>query len=98
MVVGRTHVSGKTYIIEHLDPELEAWSALEYKQIALEAEQTENKFLLTSVPEELVLPTILQNAQGFRIEHSSVEELYADSKNRICLLDPAAEVGRDGPK
>lgn len=81
----------KTYIVEHLDTELEQWSALEYSAIARESQSSGSKFLLTSVPESLVLPTALQNVQGLRVEHKSVEELYATSKDRVCLLDPAAK-------
>ena len=81
----------KTYIVEHLDPELEAWSALEYKAIAEESRASGCRFMLTSVPEELNLPSNLNDVPGLRIEHSSVEELFANIKNRVCLLDPAAK-------
>lgn len=83
--------SSKTYIVEHLDPELESWSALEYRAIAAETTSAGSKFLLSSVPTTLVLPSILQGANGLNVEHRGVEELYAHCKERVCLLDPSAE-------
>lgn len=83
---------GKTYIVEHLDPELEEWSALEYRSIAKESRAANSSFLLTSVPRELKLPSLLQGAPGLQVEHKDVEELYGNSKGRVCLLDPAAKV------
>ena len=80
----------KTYIVEHLDPELEEWSALEYRSIAKESKAANADFFLTSVPEELQLPSILQGAPGLQIEHRNVEDIYAHKKQRICLLDPKA--------
>lgn len=81
----------KTYIVEHLDPELGEWSALEYKCIALESEAAGASFYLTSVPTELQLPANLQSVSALNVEHRGVEELYADRKNRVCLLDPSAK-------
>ncbi|KAJ9642329.1 hypothetical protein H2201_008611 [Coniosporium apollinis] len=81
----------KTYIVEHLDPELEQWSALEYKAIAQESHDAGAQFFLSSVPESLKLPETLKDAQGLRVEHRSVETLYADKKGAVCLLDPAAK-------
>ena len=81
----------KTYIVEHLDPELEQWSALEYRAIAKESHAAGADFLLSSVPTQLQLPSLLRGAQGLRVEHSGVEELYAHKKDRVCLLDPAAK-------
>ena len=81
-----------TYIVEHLDPELEAWSALEYKSIATESRKSGARFLLTSVPTGFKLPPQLENVQGLEVKHESVEELYKDdSKCKVCLLDPKAE-------
>ena len=82
----------KTYIIEHLDPELGPWSTLEYLAIAQESREAGATFCLSSVPESLDLPEELQSAQGFQIEHRSVEDIYAGEKGRVCLLDPAAAV------
>ncbi|KAK5019424.1 hypothetical protein LTR16_000603 [Cryomyces antarcticus] len=80
----------KTYIVEHLDPELEEWSSLEYAAIARESYAAGAKFCLSSVPKELRLSRALQEAKGLHVEHESVEALYADMKQTVCLLDPAA--------
>ena len=84
--------SGKPYmyVVEHLDPELGPWSALEYQAIAAESREDAAVFCLSSVPEDLVLPHALQAIPGLIIEHRSVETVYATSKERVCLLDPAA--------
>jgi ribosome biogenesis SPOUT family RNA methylase Rps3 len=82
--------SGKTFVVEHLDPELEAWSSLEYASIAAESHASGAQFLLSSVPTTLKLPTNLQGAQGLNVETRGIEEIYADKKDRVCLLDPAA--------
>lgn len=79
----------KTYIVEHLDDELGAWSALEYVTIARET----GALCLSSLPPTLVLPAALAAVPGFCGEQRSVEELYgsdAAQKARVCLLDPAA--------
>lgn len=81
----------RTFIVEHLDPELEEWSSLEYASIATESQSANCKFFLTSVPKELVLPSRLQNLPGLNVEHRSVEEIYKEKKARVCLLDPAAK-------
>ena len=80
----------KTFIVEHLDPELEQWSALEYKCIARETAASGSQFFLTSVPTSLQLPESLKNVSELNVEHRGIEEIYADKKDRVCLLDPAA--------
>jgi ribosome biogenesis SPOUT family RNA methylase Rps3 len=85
-------MTGKTYIVEHLDPELGPWSTLEYHAIATETAQAGSKFCLSSVPKSLELPQKLMNTPSLSIEHRSVEEIYRDQKDRICLLDPAAKL------
>jgi ribosome biogenesis SPOUT family RNA methylase Rps3 len=80
----------KTFVVEHLDPELEEWSSLEYFTIASESQNAGARFLLSSVPRSLKLPANLEQAQGLEVETSSVEEIFADQKDRVCLLDPAA--------
>jgi ribosome biogenesis SPOUT family RNA methylase Rps3 len=82
--------SGKTFVVEHLDPELEAWSSLEYSTIAKESHASGAQFLLSSVPTSLKLPENLKHAQGLNVETRGIEEIYADRKDRVCLLDPAA--------
>jgi ribosome biogenesis SPOUT family RNA methylase Rps3 len=81
---------GKTYIVEHLDPELGPWSELEYIAVAKETQETNGSFLLSSLPAEFKVPAGLSDIPAFRPEHRGVEELYADNKARVCLLDPAA--------
>ena len=81
----------KTYVVEHLDPELGPWSALEYRTIAEESALDGATFCLSSVPRDLTLPSDLCTLQGLVVEHRGVEEIYADSKDRVCLLDPAAK-------
>ena len=82
--------SGKTFVVEHLDPELEAWSSLEYAAIASECHATGAQFLLSSVPASLKLPANLQKAEGLNVETRGIEEIYADKKEKVCLLDPSA--------
>jgi len=80
----------KTYIVEHLDEELGPWSELEYLTITQESQQAGANFCLSSVPPALELPSALTDLPGFKAEERSVEVLYADHKERVCLLDPSA--------
>ncbi|KAF2256589.1 DUF431-domain-containing protein [Trematosphaeria pertusa] len=82
--------SGKAFVVEHLDPELEEWSSLEYATIAAECHAAGSQFLLSSVPPSLKLPVNLQQAKGLNVETRGIEEIYADKKDKVCLLDPAA--------
>ncbi|KAH9881488.1 hypothetical protein IAQ61_000213 [Plenodomus lingam] len=82
--------AGKTFVVEHLDPELEAWSSLEYSTIAAESHAAGAQFLLSSVPASLKLPANLQAIQGLTVETRGIEEMYAHKKDKVCLLDPAA--------
>lgn len=81
---------GKTFIVEHLDPELGPWSELEYIAIAKESQTAGSRFILSSLPPEFRVPAALDNVSAFTAERRGVEELYADNKSRVCLLDPAA--------
>ena len=78
-------------VVEHLDPELEEWQALEYKCIAEECRKSDMSFLLsgvqsaTSVAKQLSLPSSNVTLQ-------SVESSYdSNERQRVCLLDPKAE-------
>ncbi|KAL2126736.1 hypothetical protein VTI74DRAFT_330 [Chaetomium olivicolor] len=82
--------NSKTYIVEHLDPELGTWSELEYIAIAKESQENGAKFCLSSLPAEFKVPEALSNIASFTAETRGVEELYAKDKSRVCLLDPAA--------
>jgi ribosome biogenesis SPOUT family RNA methylase Rps3 len=80
----------KAFVVEHLDPELGPWSALEYAAIARESHASGARFLLSSVPAELQMPPGLAATKGLEVEQRSVEEIFADRKDKVCLLDPAA--------
>lgn len=80
----------KTYIVEHLDEELGPWSELEYIAIAEESQGAGSAFVLSSLPQSFVAPESLQAIPAFKAENRGVEELYAQDKTRVCLLDPAA--------
>ena len=76
-----------TFVVEHLDPELGPWSALEYKMIAKESKQAGCDFILSSVPDSLLESAELQSL-GANAKSESIESYFADRKERICLLDP----------
>ena len=78
----------RMYVVEHLDPELGSWSALEYQAIARESASAGVGFCLSSVPRELELPAELREMNSLIIENQSVETVFKDDKERICLLDP----------
>ena len=81
----------KTYVVEHLDPELGPWSALEYGCIARESHAAGSRFLLSSVSPQLQLPADLAATKELEVDRRGVEEIYADRKPKVCLLDPAAQ-------
>lgn len=83
-------MTGKTFIVEHLDPELGPWSELEYIAIAKESQAAGSSFILSSLPSEFKVPDALKASTAFTAEHRGVEELYAANKSKVCLLDPAA--------
>ncbi|KAG6040669.1 hypothetical protein E4U41_007448 [Claviceps citrina] len=83
--------SGKTFIVEHLDPELGPWSELEYIAIAKETNDSLGSFILSSLPPDFKVPATLNDISAFTPEHRGVEELYAGNKDKVCLLDPSAE-------
>jgi len=80
-----------TFVVEHLDPELGPWSALGYACIAQESKKSGAQFLLTSVPASLQMPENLARMEELKVERRSVEEIFADRKSRVCLLDPSAK-------
>ncbi len=83
-------MAGKTYIVEHLDEELGPWSELEYLAIAEETHAAGGKFYLSSLPPAFKVPENLKGVSSFVPETRGVEEMYAEDKSRVCLLDPAA--------
>lgn len=84
-------VGGKVYIVEHLDPELGPWSELEYIAIAEESQESGSSFTLSSLPDGFKVPDSLKAIPVFKATQNSVENIYAATKNTVCLLDPAAE-------
>ena len=83
-----------TYIVEHLDPELEEWSALEYKHIAAECLSAGAPFIVSCVPPSLKVPDDLKSAAGLRIEHRNVEAM---SSNNGEGQDDGEGAVADGP-
>lgn len=79
-----------TFVVEHLDPELGPWSALEYKTIAIESRQAACDFILSSVPDSLLESDVLKQV-GANARGDSVESYFSHKKDKICLLDPAAK-------
>lgn len=80
----------KTYIVEHLDQEFGPWSTLEYLAIARECADAGASFCLSSVPKQMELPQRLREITGVVVDSRGVEEIFAENKSRVCLLDPAA--------
>ncbi|CAK4027546.1 arginine N-methyltransferase SFM1 [Lecanosticta acicola] len=80
-----------TFIVEHLDPELEEWQTLEYNTIYKESEANGHKFLLSG------LSPSFAGSKGLSLPETSktsrtAESMYpGDAKQRVCLLDPKAE-------
>ena len=87
----QTTTVAKTYIIEHLDPELGPWSSLEYQAIAKECSEAGSRVCLSSIPKLLDIPPELHSMKSLLMEHRSVEEIYERDRQRVCLLDPAAK-------
>ncbi|CZT17412.1 related to DUF431 domain protein [Ramularia collo-cygni] len=90
-----TSTKSHTYIVEHLDTELEDWQSLEYTTISAESTATSNKFLLSGLDASLLSPSTPSGALNSKIPDSSktttsVEKLYPDpeARKRVCLLDP----------
>ncbi|KAK5938341.1 hypothetical protein PMZ80_009311 [Knufia obscura] len=79
-----------TFVVEHLDPELGPWSALEYKTIAQESRDAGCDFILSSVPTSLLQSNELRDV-GANARNDAVEVYFADKKDKICLLDPSAK-------
>ncbi len=86
------HKRPHTYVVEHLDPEIGPWSSLEYISIAQESWSSGNAFLLTSVPGSLKVELHAdERFRGIQVRTQGIEELLANEKDKICLLDPAAK-------
>jgi len=84
-----------TFALSDMEPEMGAWSTLEYIAISTESAASGSDFYLTSVPPSLVedLPESLRQYIDAPLKVTSHEvtqlsEIHAD---RVCLLDPQAE-------
>ena len=84
-------MSPLSFVVEHLDPELGPWSALEYRTIAQESHDAGCTFILSSVPESLLSLEALKAIPYAQISTRGVEAIFADKKSLVCLLDPAAK-------
>ena len=81
----------QTIIVEHLDPELEDWQALEYACISAECHASNTQFLLSGLHSTLSLHKHLDIPAANRT-NGSVEDMYSpNERQRVCLLDPKAE-------
>lgn len=79
-----------TFIVEHLDPELEAWQALEYKTIYQECRASgRSRFLLSGLSDPAATQKLL-DIPSSSLSGESVEQLYPTpaARSRVCLLDP----------
>ena len=80
--------SKHTFIVEHMDPELESWQVLEYSTIAKECAASNSQFILSGLPK--AVPELAQVEQS----PQSVDDLVSSAnipKERVCLLDPRGE-------
>lgn len=85
--------SQKHYIVDHLEPEIGAWSTLEYVAISSEIATTPTShFYLTSVAPDLAnnLPAAIQALPDGQIKVTTDEitQLHDIKNDRVCLLDP----------
>ncbi|KAM0689770.1 hypothetical protein Q7P36_010641 [Cladosporium allicinum] len=77
-----------TFIVEHMDPELEKWQILEYSTIASECASASSQFILSGLPKHV------SDLSQVEQSPSSVDDLVSGAgipKERVCLLDPRGE-------
>ncbi|KAK5112197.1 hypothetical protein LTR85_011630 [Meristemomyces frigidus] len=81
-----------TFIVEHLDSELEEWQALEYKIIHQECHDTGSQFILSGLADPASVKKMLGLPRE-ALQQQSVETIYAttEARQKVCLLDPKAE-------
>lgn len=80
--------SKHTFIVEHMDPELESWQHLEYRTIAQECAASDSQFILSGLPKAVPELALVEQSP------SSVDDLVSNAgipKERVCLLDPRGE-------
>lgn len=77
-----------TFVVEHMDPELESWQLLEYQTIGSECAAADSRFLLTGLPKAVPELALVEQSP------KSVDDLVSSAnipKERVCLLDPRGE-------
>lgn len=81
-----------TFIVEHLDPELEAWQALEYKSIYQECKDSGASFILSGVANAAAVQRQLE-LPSHSVQQQGIEDLYStpEARRKVCLLDPKGE-------
>ncbi|KAK5138241.1 hypothetical protein LTR08_003302 [Meristemomyces frigidus] len=81
-----------TFIVEHLDPELEEWQSLEYRSIYQECNSTGAQFILSGLADPSTVQKQL-DLPSSSLQQKGVETIYAtpEARARVCLLDPKAE-------
>lgn len=80
--------SKHTFIVEHMDPELESWQLLEYRTIAQECAAADSQFILSGLPKAVPELALVEQSP------KSVDDLVSSvniPKERVCLLDPRGE-------
>jgi ribosome biogenesis SPOUT family RNA methylase Rps3 len=81
-----------TFIVEHLDPELEDWQGLEYNTISEESIASGSHFLLSGLTPSFDAAKQLNIPSTSKTERT-VETIYPtlEDRQKVCLLDPKAE-------
>ena len=77
-----------TFVVEHMDPELESWQLLEYQTIGSECAAADSRFPLTGLPKAVPELALVEQSP------KSVDDLVSSAnipKERVCLLDPRGE-------
>jgi ribosome biogenesis SPOUT family RNA methylase Rps3 len=84
-----TSEKAHTFIVEHLDPELESWQALEYRAIYQECTASGATFILSGVADPEAVQKQLQIPLS-SIQKSGIDKLYPtpEDRKKVCLLDP----------
>ena len=77
----------KTYIVEHLDPELGPWSELEYLCVARESRNQGSRFVLSSLPPGFRVPDSLASMEGGPGGHFAAERRGVEFDNLDFTLE-----------
>lgn len=81
-----------TFIVEHLDPELEEWQALEYRTIHQECHDSGSHFIISGLTDSNGAQQRL-GLPANSLQQQSVEKMYPtpEARQKVCLLDPKGE-------